>query len=252
MSTAVNAVAAGASAINPLLGAGIGLIGNLASSGMQNRANRKLWEAQNAYNHPTKQMQRLQEAGLNPNLIYGSGAQSATGNASPPPKAEPHQLGNIGTDIMGYQRHNLETNNLSKLNDDIQSRADLNVQKTLTEIERTNLTGEQHNQLKQARDANLSTVQHRAQMDMYKASKAHIDYLIDNNLNDQQIGQLSKASFQAKMDEFLLKTQNLSNAGKLNELRELQRQLLQSNVDTFTTNAVVRWLTAIFGVATKF
>ena len=36
---------------------------------------------ENAYNHPKQQMQRLREAGLNPNLVYGSGAaqnQSAT------------------------------------------------------------------------------------------------------------------------------------------------------------------------------
>ena len=36
---------------------------------------------ENAYNHPKQQMQRLREAGLNPNLVYGLGAaqnQSAT------------------------------------------------------------------------------------------------------------------------------------------------------------------------------
>jgi hypothetical protein len=43
-----------------------------------NRQNRKYalqdWNRQNAYNHPKQQMQRLQEAGLNPNLVYGGGA----------------------------------------------------------------------------------------------------------------------------------------------------------------------------------
>lgn len=38
------------------------------------------WERQNEYNSPQQQMQRLSEAGLNPNLVYGSGAGS-TGNA---------------------------------------------------------------------------------------------------------------------------------------------------------------------------
>lgn len=32
------------------------------------------WEMQNAYNSPAAQMQRLREAGLNPNLVYESGA----------------------------------------------------------------------------------------------------------------------------------------------------------------------------------
>jgi len=38
------------------------------------------WERNNAYNSPQAQMQRYQEAGLNPHLIYGQGSN---GNASP-------------------------------------------------------------------------------------------------------------------------------------------------------------------------
>lgn len=41
--------------------------------------NLKNWRRMNDYNHPRAQMQRLQEAGLNPNLVYGSGAN--VGNA---------------------------------------------------------------------------------------------------------------------------------------------------------------------------
>lgn len=44
--------------------------------------NLDLWNKQNEYNSPTAQMQRLQEAGLNPNLVYGSGAAGASGNAT--------------------------------------------------------------------------------------------------------------------------------------------------------------------------
>lgn len=40
------------------------------------------WEMQNAYNSPAAQMQRLKDAGLNPNLIYGNGAD-ATSSAGP-------------------------------------------------------------------------------------------------------------------------------------------------------------------------
>lgn len=98
-----------------LVGAGLGAIGNVygsiqalkgqreankANIAMQNSANQTnialaqgardhdvaMWNRQNEYNTPQMQMQRLQEAGLNPNLIYEGGAGSA-GNASPPPKA---------------------------------------------------------------------------------------------------------------------------------------------------------------------
>lgn len=36
--------------------------------------NYQMWQEMNAYNHPRAQMERLAEAGLNPALVYGSGA----------------------------------------------------------------------------------------------------------------------------------------------------------------------------------
>ena len=41
----------------------------------------RMWDKVNKYNHPLAQMQRLTDAGLNPNLIYGSSPGSAVGNA---------------------------------------------------------------------------------------------------------------------------------------------------------------------------
>lgn len=39
------------------------------------------WNMQNAYNSPEQQMQRLKDAGLNPNLVYGDGNAGATSNS---------------------------------------------------------------------------------------------------------------------------------------------------------------------------
>ncbi len=47
--------------------------------------NLEMWNRQNAYNDPASQMQRYTDAGLNPNMIYGSGTSSA-GNSSQIPK----------------------------------------------------------------------------------------------------------------------------------------------------------------------
>lgn len=47
---------------------------------MQNQMNIENWERENAYNSPVAQMQRFEEAGLNPNLIYG---QQNTGGSIP-------------------------------------------------------------------------------------------------------------------------------------------------------------------------
>lgn len=43
------------------------------------------WNRENQYNSPSAQMERLKEAGLNPNLVYGTGVQAA-GQASHSPK----------------------------------------------------------------------------------------------------------------------------------------------------------------------
>lgn len=63
--------------MGPFLAAALPVIaniaGNLLGSGLQNRANKKLMESQNAYNDPASQMARYKAAGLNPNLIYSQG-----------------------------------------------------------------------------------------------------------------------------------------------------------------------------------
>jgi len=41
------------------------------------------WNRQNAYNDPSQQMQRLKDAGLNPNLVYGSGSPANTATSAP-------------------------------------------------------------------------------------------------------------------------------------------------------------------------
>ncbi|UPW40833.1 DNA pilot protein [Sigmofec virus UA08Rod_6554] len=92
--------------LGSLIGAGVSALGGLFSSGTSYRQNKKLlaqqnqynidmanlaygrdldmWNRQNVYNSPKEQMARLKAAGLNPNLMYGSGS-AATGNASSSP-----------------------------------------------------------------------------------------------------------------------------------------------------------------------
>lgn len=75
-----------------------GVIGALAT-GQQNKKNRKFaenmynrqkadniefWNMQNDYNSPQAQMKRFQEAGLNPNLIYGQGNSGPAGAIQTP------------------------------------------------------------------------------------------------------------------------------------------------------------------------
>ena len=87
-------VAAGAA--GSLLSSVIGNIGAKKREEAARRANVAFWEKQNLYNLPKNQMQRLKEAGLNPNLIYGSSPAGAGGNAGAisPAKAAPYSFEN--------------------------------------------------------------------------------------------------------------------------------------------------------------
>lgn len=88
----------------PGLIAGIGAVGNLASSLLSNagakrrqaeanKTNIEFWNMQNRYNTPTKQMERLKAAGLNPNLIYGSGsANTGVAGSIAPSKTAPYNI----------------------------------------------------------------------------------------------------------------------------------------------------------------
>lgn len=75
------------------------------------------WEREAAYNSPEEQMNRLRQAGLNPNLVYGKGADntmSSVKNVSPTPSSKPYRP--IDTNIFGdslskyYQLQNIQAN----------------------------------------------------------------------------------------------------------------------------------------------
>lgn len=62
------------------------------------------WNKQAAYNSPTAQMARLKEAGLNPNLVYGNGADAQMSQgvrSSSAPGWNPHPATFDGGSVMG-------------------------------------------------------------------------------------------------------------------------------------------------------
>lgn len=101
----------------PLIAAALPLIGqgiDAAVTGGQNRKSREFsremyertktdnlafWDQQNKYNAPQAQMQRLKDAGLNPNLIYGGSGNSGQAASIPTPDVQSAQF--RGTDFAG-------------------------------------------------------------------------------------------------------------------------------------------------------
>jgi len=70
---------AGIGAVAGLFGQGIGNAASKRAATVAFKRQKELFDYQNAYNTPAKQMERLKQAGLNPALMYGQGN---TGNAT--------------------------------------------------------------------------------------------------------------------------------------------------------------------------
>lgn len=124
----------------PIITGGAGLISAGINWAAQNDANRQArdfqwnmynrqrmdalldWNMQNWYNSPQSQMRRLKAAGLNPNLVYGSGSVGnsaqgvrSSGTGSYSPRAPQVDLGGVAmqayqSKYMDVQRQNLEKN----------------------------------------------------------------------------------------------------------------------------------------------
>lgn len=80
-----------------MLGAILGGLGAIAGAIFQDKANKSAWQRnrdseiefwnmQNEYNSPLNQRKRLEEAGLNPALLYGQSAGGVAGNTSSAPR----------------------------------------------------------------------------------------------------------------------------------------------------------------------
>ncbi|WNK15087.1 MAG: DNA pilot protein [Microvirus sp.] len=83
---------AGLAALSAAGGSAVNSLSTLGTNFMQQRFSRKMydlqkndnlafWHLQNQYNSPEQQMQRLKDAGLNPNLVYGQSSGAASGQA---------------------------------------------------------------------------------------------------------------------------------------------------------------------------
>lgn len=75
------------SAVAAIVAAVVSAVASIAGVAINNSQAKKRVSEQNEYNSPANQLKRYEEAGLNPNLIYGTGASSA-GNQSQPASSQ--------------------------------------------------------------------------------------------------------------------------------------------------------------------
>lgn len=171
-----------------LIGAGSQVIGQGANAFAQGKMNKKTrqwnekmyaqqqkdnlanWDRQNSYNSPQAQMARLQQAGLNPHLVYGQGAVANSTSAPDTPHAMPYKpeapnfdVPNVVDGYFNTQMNHVALNNQKKQGDilametliksqDLKSKSLLNSYmendgyryKKVKEREGANLEGEKH------------------------------------------------------------------------------------------------------------
>lgn len=92
----------------------------------------EMWERNNAYNSPEAQMARLQSAGLNPNMVYGSGSVSGNSSAPSMPKYQvprsdynyspPVDVANVLASFQDMRLKQAQRDNIEAQTENIRSR----------------------------------------------------------------------------------------------------------------------------------
>lgn len=161
---------------------------NSQQSELEYQRNLEQWNRENEYNTPASQMQRYIDAGLNPNLIYGSGTSAGTAASSPQftaarynaPTAErstnrpvshgldPYQAVSLGNQLAlqraqvdnleaqadytranaEYRREELSTGSIGIKNNLASSQASYNLQRQVLTSFQTDVVNEQLQQLR--------------------------------------------------------------------------------------------------------
>lgn len=140
--------------------AGINTAGSIVGGLFGQSQSKKAWREQAEYNSPVNQMKRLKAAGLNPNLVYGNGSVANTQNNSYDTiKPDTSKIGSEGlqnyvalrsqqmqNDLLEKQMEFIDAQIRDK-NSTIAFRDGAQTNKTLGDLNYTNLSHEQKRQI---------------------------------------------------------------------------------------------------------
>lgn len=221
--------------IPPLIAAGSAVADNLIRSKGQKRANRenerlakeqrnwseKMWHEQNAYNHPQMQMARLKAAGLNPNLVYGSG--SVIGTAGDVKGYDRSESKNVQEGFNAFSQFNQLRNLNAQINNieaQTQTQKQLAIKAAYESLNTAVNTKQKTFDLglsKDLRDTNVQAAQANAYTAVENARKANLQTEFALKTQNPRI-QLVKTQVHKALED--LKGQQL-----LNRLRQLEGNL---------------------------
>ena len=207
----------------------------------------EMWNMQNQYNSPTAQMSRLRQAGLNPNLVYGSGVTGNNAGSTPqyqPAKIqratmEPYRGWNLGisdavSTFMAMRQNKAQVENMEAQNKLIKEQArtegirqgniamstarsgfDLNLARELRNVSIDRAIAEK----------NLSEA--NAQGSWTSANQKVLQYELDRTLFDNKI-KLSNAEYVTVMEGL----RKLKQDNDINAFRYTMERALGASKDT--------------------
>ena len=217
------------------------------------------WNRANQYNAPDQQMTRLRQAGLNPNLIYGKGAdntaQSIRGGAAQPPVKQTTPTLDIDPQNMiaqfqGVKNIKAQTDNL---NADIQLKQkeelvkDANIAKTMQDTATSKFELEKAKELKdqiitkaklenESLRTNIDLSLNKNQMEQAK-NNAEVPKIIQDTVNAQLQNKLMQLQYttnvqeQRKREEEIKQLQILQEGSKKdNEIKQLDINLKKNGI----------------------
>jgi hypothetical protein len=246
--------------IDPIFTAGAGLLGNVANSlfqkgadKRQNKAQIDLWNMNNKYNHPSSQMARLREAGLNPNLVYGGSVQGATGQSTSAPtvaKEAPIKIGNPLETYANAKQQTLTTDNLRAQNTVLLNDAALKAANTLKTMNESGIKGLEKNLMEKTLEDQIFKINSDAKSS-YRDSEYKFQRNMRNQFSNEQNAIINKSNFESILARQKTDVQNMTNAQKLQVLRDLEIDLKNKNADFYETNAILDIIGKILGLKNK-
>lgn len=163
------------------------------------------WNRENVYNSPTAQMERLKQAGLNPNLVYGGGATTLSAHSPATPVAKVEGQKPLDLDLLGT----LQTAQSMRIAKDV---SDAGINKTNAEI--LNLQ-QQNANLKSQDEVNKANAAYLAQQQL--KSMAELKNLNLDFKQKQLNNDLMESSMSFRKKYFDL--QNMEMQEKINQLK---------------------------------
>lgn len=205
------------------------------------------WNMQNTYNSPSAQMARLQAAGLNPNLVYGSGTDA--GGVSSPVQEKTYQSWNptspqgaimgIGNALQGYtdtQMKLAQLDNIKATNAQIVQETALKAAETVQAQKQAGLTGVETDQAQfdLSLKSDLRDISMQTQQATLNKLQADTTYTLDQNARSALSNQLELRKGNVSIQEALV-----TIAQKQAETRKINAETTNVKTDTDLKNSEI-------------